>query len=260
MFAFKPHTIVLCACSLLLLAAGCRKKKEDKAEHPAGERLLMKVSDGDMNHERFEYAGDQVVKYIYYPGFGRDTSWQLIEYSAGRQQKVTLWNGRYMTMEYSGDTLVRMNEFSKEQVATGYRTYRYSSGRLAEERAYRGDALHNRSEYTYDAQGNRLTKTYYVDEDGNGVKKRSVTEYLDYTDHPDPLTALFEKKFALGRKFSPRLWQKEIHRDENGFEEWTTEFSYSFDGQGYPVSRKMTSYNPDRQVLRRSDVKFAYHH
>ena len=254
------------ACTFLcivLLVMACRKDRGPQRTAGSGVQLL-KMTDGDRVYNRFEYSAEgNVQKHLYYIGYGPDTLADHYEYRAGRLHKVTTPGNEYLSFHYTGSQLARKDFYNAAGQRTFSWSYTYSNNRLMEELGSElfegGWYLSHRREHTYDGEGNLVRTDRYLDPDHDGAfEKTGSVEYLDYTVHPDPYGAFVQQWNLPSLRNVPRLSQKAVHYDGLGYEEWTDEHSYEYNGQGYPLKQVTVSYNPSRNVIRRSTVLYTY--
>ncbi|MGX5820057.1 hypothetical protein ACWKWU_17805 [Chitinophaga lutea] len=257
---YNPLAALLCTCAFIAWTAACKKKKDADPGPLQSGRQLMKITDGDRKMERFEYPDQQTVKYFRYPGFGPDTLLQVLEYQNGKVRHIRLPFADDMQLVYHGDSLIRSEVSASNGALKTYTEYTYQDGRLREEKTFYASGEQSAAvQYEYDENGNRVTEIQYDDKEDGIFQKRAIIRYSGFQEYPDPREAFFRQRFALGKKSQPRVYTKALHLGPTGFEEWTDEFIYTFDAAGYPIRKSTISYNPDGNVIGRSDVQYLYH-
>jgi hypothetical protein len=241
---------------IVMAASSCKKNPKPIAQTTG--RLLLRVAAAENKQvDKFEYNQEgQMVKAHYYNGPGMDTLYMDYTYKNNKLHKIMHNNAEFTEYFYSGDTLkkVEVNDFSNG--ITHYGTYNYRNGKLDVEQTYHLENgqwnLQMERTYEYDVKGNVQTINIYM-----GPNLLETIE-LTYNEHPDPLLALMQQKYRQGPGKMPRLAEKEIHYDGQGFEEWTTEHTYEYDTKGYPVKRETVSRNPDDSVIASATVFYSY--
>lgn len=222
-------------------------------------RLLLRVAEANNNRvDKYQYDQQgQVIKFFYYRGVGRDTAYQDYTYKNNLLHKISHYNADFTEYFYEGNVL-KKTEINDDQIGvTYYVDYTYREGKVYKEYTYyrydgQWELEHDRT-YNYDANGNVQKITRYL-----GPDLLATIEYSGYSDHPDPIAAIEQQKYRQGPAAMPRLAGKEVHYDEFGDIEWTTEYTYEYDGKGYPVKRDAVYRNPDNYVLARSIVFYSY--
>lgn len=240
----------------IAMITSCRK--DPTPLQPKDSRLLLRVAAADNSRmDKFQYdAQGKVLKLFYYRGYG-DTAYQDYTYKNSQLHRITHYNTDFTEYYYTGDTLKKMGVGDTYNGIRLYVEYHYRNGKLDREQTFQKDnaqwQLMQERTYDYDAKGNVHKVRLYM-----GSILRETVEYALYSDHPDPLQAILQHTYRKGPQAMPRLVEKEIHYDENGNIEWTTDNRYEYDTKGYPVKRETTSRNPDNHILARHTVFYSY--
>lgn len=258
---FTPKHAVICLVALLAMAA-CKKDKKPRPVETG--RLLMKVTEDQRKVNRYEYtSGGLLSRQCYHPGFvGVDSIYMDFTYSNGLPVKMTAGTDETHYF-YGAGKLVKMEVHEAEKGLQYYWEYAYENGRLKSETGYvqvNGEwKADQKRTCSYDTQGNLVKKEFYTDVTHSGTFTRNkYTEYSQFVNNPDTQEFLNSLRHYPGLKLPPRLATKEAHFDGNGFEEWTTEYTFRFNGGGLPTERTTVSYNPDHNVISRYTVTYTY--
>lgn len=261
MTTYFKYTVL--AATMIFAAAACRKDRPQRGQHTPA-HLLMRTTEGANKVNRYEYTQNgQLSKQVYFAGFTTaDSAYMTFSYKDGMPEKMSA-GGEETRYFYANGRLAKMEVHTVADGMQYYWEYQYESGRLVQETGFEkvngGWKANARRVLTYDAQGNLAKREFFSDDNHSGTfHKVHYVEYTGYLDHPDPVEQLAVKRQVPGTQTAPRLCTKEHWYDGQGFEEWTTEYSYRFNEAGYPVEKAVLSKNPDGHVINRTTITYAY--
>jgi YD repeat-containing protein len=118
--------------------------------------------------------------------------------------------------------------------------YTYAAGRLVGETIElllgSGEWVEQRSEFSYDAQGNLATLAHYALANGQ-LQVISTIAYSEYDGHPNPDHLGFRRPFLPGMIFQPNNPGRKVERLANGQVSSDERYTYTYAPSGHPVQR-----------------------
>lgn len=245
----------LAAFSFVLLFAACSKDLTG-SDNPGTD-----PSNGSGNKiSKIEYDGGSYEAISYNSNGTVNKITNHIEYSGGTPQTINY------SFTYTGSLLTELNgddgskfkySYQNQQVvkteiyaATGnmvaYYQYTYTNGKLSRTDTYSrlpGGAISTtptvRYDFVYLPSGNLDKMLLYFRDAGSGILEKTNEYQFSEYDNKYNRTVVFESNPYLPMEsFIPNNPLKELHYDANGALEETVTYSYTYDNNGNPLTRK----------------------
>jgi len=163
----------------------------------------------------------------------------------GRMVESNTGNGWRMVYTFSGDKMVRTDEYINSTLRTQYHTFEYTpTGKLAKSITYQnipeegGEIPVSSSTYEYDEDGNlTFEKLFYYTTGGAEAVLLTVFKYGAYDDQPNSENLFSINPFNPFARFSENNPGQLEVKNGNGVVSSTNTYTYQYNTKGYPVKK-----------------------
>lgn len=206
----------------------------------------------------------------YYPNdVVLETNYTYAYTSDGKFKQCVTDNGFRFDYTYDGDRLVRTDEYIND-IFTQYHSFVYNgAGRMTERTTWQnipeegGWIPVSKEELTYDAHENLLTQKLFFY--NTGTQQHKLLTSFSYENYDDGFSVegLFANYIVNPEmKLSKNNPRKVTTTNGNGITSFISEFSYSYDDVGYPLSRSIKATVVSSGEVTTSSQTYSYvkHH
>ncbi|SJZ66674.1 hypothetical protein [Sediminibacterium ginsengisoli] len=267
----RTGLLLICLAITTLVFTGCTK--EGSAEipgtvHATGNKISKLLFD-DGSSQLIEYNTDKTIKTIttvnnpVNPG---STAYNFT-YTGTKVTEINSTSGVKYKYTYTGTDVTKVEIFSQGGNMTAYYNYTYTNGQLTKTEGFfripgtpgipTTPAM--RAEYKYHTDGNLEKMSLYYNNPANNTMEKDEEVVLSNYDDKKNTTILFENNPFLPLNIPVALNNpgKEVHYDASGNVQETVLYTYTYDSNGNPQTRKAVSKSPGAQETEEL-TKFFY--
>lgn len=236
---------------MLLLTLAVFSCSSDDDNNPQTELEVIPDTYSELNYSRtlhYDSEGKliRVQMISVFPNNVTDESNQYYSYNLqGKLVECTTNNGWRMVYSYSGNNVVRTDEYVNSELRSQYHTFEYTpNGKLAKSITYQnipeegGEIPVSSSVYEYDADGNlKFEKLYYYTTGGAEAVLLTVFTFGAYDDKPNSENLFSINPFNPFMKLSKNNPGQLEVKNGNGVVSSTNTYTYEYNAKGYPVKK-----------------------
>lgn len=251
----KIVSIAFAMSALVLSFTSCTKEGADQPA--ATSKKLEKIDYGGGSYESVSYNNSglvsSVVNHVQYNGSLADHTVFTFTYSDSTLTDVHADDGTSFKYTYNNAKQVsRVDAYDQGGNLSARYNYAYQDGKLMSTDIYMrvpGTAFPanptGRNEFEYYSSGNIKKLTLYMrNPNTNALVKLNEYVINEYDSHPNT-TAVFENNpFLPIKTLVANNPVSETHYTSTGAVEETVAYTYTYDADGYPVSRKTVTKTP----------------
>lgn len=251
----RTMTRQLAALSFILLFAACTKDLTESADpgtdpsNNSGNKISKIEYDGG-SYEGISYNSNgtvnKITNHLEYGGGNAQTINYSFVYNGSQVTEINGDDGSKFKYSYQNQQVVKTEVFAATGNMIAYYQYTYTNGKLTRTDAFNrlpGGAISTtptvRYDFEYLGSGNLDKMILYYRDASSGILEKTNEYQFSQYDSKHNRSALFENNPYLPMEsFTPNNPLKELHFDANGVLEETVTYTYTYDNDGNPLTRK----------------------